>query len=560
MDILNEEYLKTQLITYLGNKRRLLPLIYKAINSTGVQNGTFLDLFAGSGVVSRLARLMGFQGIANDWEDFSCIISRAFLGLDAQSLAELFGSEKILTDLLDHINHLPDPPVPDQYMARYYAPASRDNSRADYRTERLFYTRDNALRIDRIRNYIEDYYPEGQSPKEDKIRSLLIALLLVEASRHTNTSGVFKACHKGFGGFGKDALARILAPITLSFPCLPPSALPGIVYCEDANRLVRNLEPCDVAYLDPPYNQHQYGSNYHILTTIVRWDKIPVPLELTEKGVLKEKAGIRKDWVNTRSPYCSRKKAPAAFADLLDHLEASHILMSYSSDGIIPFEALLDICEKKGKVGIISDEYGKFKGGRQSRSRLHDNIEYVITIDCSHFSSRASRNEIHRVLLLRELGLLRKRMFSSAFLEKIRDRDNPEVGKLWIPEQGNLQFVIDRGLFVDIADDLSFWTIQALEELLELLSREVLATRGEELALLLSRMEKDAGQAGALLEEVPSRLRMLAHKNTREEFEHNLKRLEALGDGIPFPKGFEKKIQSIRIQAEKRFKERGRNG
>ncbi|PID40387.1 MAG: hypothetical protein CR984_03470 [Proteobacteria bacterium] len=226
----NEEYLKSQLITYLGNKRKLLPLIEKAILSTDVKTGSFLDLFAGSGVVSRLARLMGFQVTANDWEDFSCIISRAFLGLDRESLPGLLGSVKALAELLEHINHLPEPEKDRQYMALYYAPASRDIALANYKKERLFYTRDNALRIDKIRNYIEDYYPAGRSARDDKIRSLLIALLLVEASRHTNTSGVFKAYHKGFGGFGRDALKRILAPIELPFPVLPDKALPARIF------------------------------------------------------------------------------------------------------------------------------------------------------------------------------------------------------------------------------------------------------------------------------------------------------------------------------------------
>ena len=112
---------------------------------------------------------------------------------------------------------------------------------------------------------------------------------------------MFKAYHKGFGGHGKDALSRILAPIVLPFPRLPSSLSPAKVYSMDANRLVRELPPVDIAYLDPPYNQHQYGSNYHILNTIALWDRIPAPLALNARGELLEKAAIRKDWVNTRS-------------------------------------------------------------------------------------------------------------------------------------------------------------------------------------------------------------------------------------------------------------------
>lgn len=65
-------YLNEQIITYLGNKRKLLPLILQA---TEPKNKICLDLFSGSGVVARLFKENGASKvIANDLEDYSRVI------------------------------------------------------------------------------------------------------------------------------------------------------------------------------------------------------------------------------------------------------------------------------------------------------------------------------------------------------------------------------------------------------------------------------------------------------------------------------------------------------
>ncbi len=214
----------------------------------------------------------------------------------------------------------------------------------------------------------------------------------------------------------------------------------------------------------------------------------------------------------------------------------------------------MNICEKKGKIGIVSGEYDKFKGGRQSRKRLKDNIEYVITIDCSQSSSSASRREIRRVLLLKKLLLLQKRMFSKDFLEAVHARGIPGRGRLFISGGKGVLLRVDRGLFIEISDDISSWGVAPLEELCLRLEEGLLDNHGDEIALLLDRLE-EAGEADqSLLKEIPPRLRMLAHKNTRKEFTEYLHRLEILGQSMVFPNSFIKKIQSIKTQGEKRFK------
>ena len=87
------EYLFNQLIPYIGNKRKLLGLIQRAVRQTTVRPGdSFVDFFAGSGVVSRWAKLLGYRVIANDWEPYAQIINQCYIACNRPpALAALGG-------------------------------------------------------------------------------------------------------------------------------------------------------------------------------------------------------------------------------------------------------------------------------------------------------------------------------------------------------------------------------------------------------------------------------------------------------------------------------------
>jgi len=365
------DYLKDQLIAYIGNKRRLLPFLESVIERLDTKKNGFLDLFAGSSSVSRLAKKLGFSVYSNDWEFYSYVINKAYIETDLNEIDILFSDFGGIDNLLNYLNSLDKPKEP--YISLYYAPLS-DNP--DPNRERMFYTRENALRIDAIRDWIEDNFKEW-----NKEKFILVAILLYEAATHTNTSGVFKAYHNGFGGHGKDALSRILSPIRLEKPVFYPN-IDGKeykVFKEDANRLVSTLdwEKIEITYIDPPYNQHQYGSNYHLLNTIALWDKPYISNDFNETG----KSGIRKDWVKTKSDYCIKNRASLVFRDLINNIRSRYILISYNTEGIVPIEELIDILREKGQVQVYSNYYVKYRGGRQSIERKIRNIEFLIVVD-----------------------------------------------------------------------------------------------------------------------------------------------------------------------------------
>ena len=97
------EYLYHQLIPYLGNKRKLLPLIARAVEQTGAASGTFVDYFAGSGVVSRWAKQLGFRVIANDWEPYALPINQCAIECNAAPAFARFGGMAGAFDVLNRL-------------------------------------------------------------------------------------------------------------------------------------------------------------------------------------------------------------------------------------------------------------------------------------------------------------------------------------------------------------------------------------------------------------------------------------------------------------------------
>ena len=223
-----------------------------------------------------------------------------------------------------------------------------------------------------------------------------------------NTSGVFKAFHKGFGGHGKDALGRITQPIRFVAPRVI-DAPPGQDVFQDANVLAsgNEISDADIVYLDPPYNQHQYGSNYHLLNTLVRWDRIPEEPDLGPDGRLLRKAAIRRDWKLTKSDYCCRNLAEGAFSSLMDSLTAPVVLLSYSTDGIIPFDRLRSICEAYGRVRLAADSYVTYRGGRQSADRKDSNLEFVLMVERGRTNGPRTGEDLDRLLLGRRLQMIK---------------------------------------------------------------------------------------------------------------------------------------------------------
>ena len=356
-------FLQEQIITYIGNKRALLPHIDAEVQAIRAKLGdkklVCADLFAGSGVVSRLLKQHAETLTVNDLETYSRILAECYLcnrdDYPADQVAAAL--ERLEAALAQPTEGL---------VAAQYAPRDDANIQPG---ERVFYTRDNALRIDTYRAAIEEENPA--------IRPFLLGPLLYAASVHTNTGGVFKGFYKDsrtgigkFGGNGANALSRILGAIAVQEPVLSAFACETVIYQEDVNTLAAKLPMQDLVYLDPPYNQHPYGSNYFMLNVIAE-NRLP--------GALSKVSGIPDTW--NRSDYNKRAKALAAMEALVRDLPARYLLISYNSEGFISLEEMEALLRRYGKTERREIVYPTYRASRNLRDRSIKVSEYLFVLE-----------------------------------------------------------------------------------------------------------------------------------------------------------------------------------
>ena len=352
----NPEYLTKQLITYIGNKRALLGSIGVAIERVKSRLGKtrlrVFDAFSGSGVVSRFLKAHASHLISNDIEDYAAVTARCYLrNRSTLDIASLFA---VIADLNARVKT--EPPSPG-FIEEMYAP--RDEGRIT-KEDRVFYTRSNARRLDNYRRLINSV------PSD--MRDMLLGPLLSEASIHANTAGVFKGFYKNrrtkvgqFGGSGSDALVRILGEITLAPPVLSNFECEYEVLQEDANAAARRVKRLDLAYIDPPYNQHPYGSNYFMLNLLVGYQR---PRHVSRVS------GIPTDW--RRSGYNVRAKSLPLLRNLLCTIDAPFLLVSFNNEGFIPPDAMRSMLSRIGPLEILEVPYNAFRGSRNFNNRpLH---------------------------------------------------------------------------------------------------------------------------------------------------------------------------------------------
>ena len=356
------DYLKDQIITYIGNKRKILPFIERSLNQIGIKDYTFLDLFSGSGIVSRLAKVHGAKKIiANDLEYYSMVLNTVFLRNEE-------GNKKEFEEMKQYIL---SKPLFEGWVSENYAPKDDNDIQ---RGERCFYTRENALLI--------DSYLESLKELPCEVADMFLAPLIYEASVHTNTSGVFKGFYKNkqgigqFGGEGKNALQRICGKIDPQFPVFCPNETENIIISADASTVVKDThivekaKGIDITYIDPPYNQHPYGSNYFMLNAIA---KCKCPDEISKVS------GIPKDW--NRSIYNKRVEGVMQLLKDIENVDSKYVLLSYSSEAYLPIK---DMVAELAKIGLITNlqeiDYNVFRGSRNLSNRPKKLQEYLITI------------------------------------------------------------------------------------------------------------------------------------------------------------------------------------
>jgi adenine-specific DNA-methyltransferase len=344
-----DNYLKKQIITYMGNKRKLLGQIDQIIHMIKLDLGDNIitaDAFSGSGIVSRLLKTVSSKLYVNDIAGYSKTLNMCYL--DTPSTAK----KKKINELIDSVNKVAHNFKLDigesRWISRYWAPSGEI-----VKKDRVYYTKENGILIDRYRHLINQI-PETYRP-------YLLAQLIVKSSIHNNTNGQFSAFYKDERGIGKYGgkkeidIKRITSSIKLEYPIFSPNPCEIDIRQQDSNQWVREIPPVDLIYLDPPYNKHPYSIYYFMLDIINNWD--------TTAKIPNTNRGQPKNWI--KSEYNSINKAKKTFEDLIKNIKAKFILLSYNNKGIIPISDIEKILKTKGKLftfPLNHKTYNKLKG------------------------------------------------------------------------------------------------------------------------------------------------------------------------------------------------------
>lgn len=323
-------------MNYIGSKYKLLSFLEKNISNTvdDLKSCVFCDLFAGTGIVGRYFKLKTKQIIANDIESYSYVLNRNYIGNHLPLNSD---------DLLLKLNNLDGI---EGFIYKNYCIGSG--------SERQYFSDENGKKIDAIRLKIQEWKEKSKITTDQYY--FLLASLLESADKVANTASVYGAFLKQLKKSAQKTM--ILEPAVFQI-----NDHDHQVYCEDANKLIKNIKG-DILYLDPPYNERQYGANYHILNTIALYD------DFIPKG----KTGLRN---YSKSLYCKKDKVLQNFDNLIQNAKFQYIFLSYNNEGLMSVEDIEKTMSKYGQYSLATTDYQRFKADSSRNYSADKTIEYL---------------------------------------------------------------------------------------------------------------------------------------------------------------------------------------
>ncbi len=307
------------MIKYIGSKRTLVPTLVGVIGGLSGARSV-IDLFSGTSRVGHGLKAAGLRVVANDHNAYAATLARCYVAADAADHADAAAQ-------LAALSALPGAPG---YFTRTFCEESR------------FFQPHNGARIDAIRTAID-----GMSLSEER-RAVLLVSLMEAADRVDSTTGVQMA-------YLKQWAPRASRELTLRMPALLPRAAAGKGEAHQLDALVAAERlSADVAYLDPPYNQHKYLGNYHIWETLIRWDAPDA------YGVARKRTDCR----DRKSPFNSRRAAADALRRIVETIDARHLVVSFSDEGYIPRPQMEELLSARGEVTVLVNDFRRYVGAQ----------------------------------------------------------------------------------------------------------------------------------------------------------------------------------------------------
>lgn len=329
-------------MNYIGSKYKLTPFIKSEIRNIAgeTKEKIVCDIFAGTGAIGRAFKTESKKIIANDSEYYSFILNKNYIWNHTHLDYWLFLSE---------LNQLDGK---DGFIYRNYCAGSGSG--------RQYFSDENGRKIDAVRSKIEDWYIEKRIG--DGLYYFLLTSLLESADALANTASVYGAFLKHLKRSAQKSL--VIQPAAFDL-----NEAEHDVYNLDANELINEIEG-DILYMDPPYNHRQYGSNYHMLNTIAKYD------DFLPAG----KTGLR---AYERSPWCIKSEVRAVFSDLIEKAKFKFIFLSYNNEGLMSIDDVRQIMSKYGRYDLIEKPYQRFKADK-TENRNHKasgTIEYLHVLE-----------------------------------------------------------------------------------------------------------------------------------------------------------------------------------
>ncbi len=328
---------------FIGNKERLVDWIYSILEKNHIKGELFFDFFSGTSNVGKFFKEKSYQIVSSDLLYFSYVLQKAYIQNNIypsfNKLISTIGTKSslLLADnyqlVIEYLNNLEGY---NGFIFKNYAPSETKH----LEQPRMYFTDENAKKIDAIRIKIEEWKEKNLIDENEYY--ILLATLIEAIGYFSNILGVY-------GAFKKDWDARALKDFLLKPIKIIPSQKEHFVYNKSSLELLDKYK-YDIIYLDPPYNQRQYAPNYHILETIAKYDTPQI------KGV----SGMR-NYDAQKSTFCNKVKALNDLELICKSNNYKYIIMSYSSEGIMPSNDILNIMKKYGNVKLEEYNYLRFK-------------------------------------------------------------------------------------------------------------------------------------------------------------------------------------------------------
>lgn len=345
---------------YIGGKKQLLDNIQEILEPhlEGIET-TFVDLFGGSNIVGSHFKKK-YQIMTNDLMYFSFVISRGELQINKPLKFDALKNNGI-NDPFYYLNNLKKSEIKSGFITQNYSPAGEFG--------RMYFTEENAKRIDTIRNLLNIWH-QKQLVTDDEYFYLLASL--IEAVPYiSNITGTYGAYLKHWDNRALNKLD--LKPIELINNGYSNKAIQG-----DSINLLNTISG-DIVYIDTPYNSRQYAPNYHVLETIARYDN----------PIIKGVTGIR-DYSEQKSDFSIKRRAKQSMQKMLENLNFKHAVLSYSTDGIIPESELVDLINKFSIPGSVEKRrisYRKYKSKISNNKGVYELLFYFKPLSGQQFVS-----------------------------------------------------------------------------------------------------------------------------------------------------------------------------